>query len=490
MFSIDLNKPSTLEPLEIMQEVKDLCTRLEVVKGSDPLSVEAQRNATFNFFALIRATLASKKVLSEHKLTKPAFKWLLGEIEDRFLMHRVCPGEVVGALAAQSIGEPATQMTLNTFHYAGVSSKNVTLGVPRLKEIINVSKRPKTPSLTVFLKKEFQKDADAAKSVQSLLEYATHESVTERTEIWYDPIMPVDAEKATLVEEDEEFVRQYYEMPDEEIDTSRISPWLLRFELDREAMSDKSMSMEDITKKIEEVYDSATLHVICNDDNADKLVMRIRLVNDAADKGAAATDDEEDDCTFLKKLERDMLTSLPLRGVEHITRVFMRQLKSEVVDRETGAVKMESEWVLDTEGVNMMDVMCADKKIDDTRVVSNDIVETIKVLGVEAVRQGLLGELRAVIEFDGSYVNYRHLSCLCDVMTCRGHLLAITRHGINRIDSGALMRCSFEETVEVSSRPPLLTALFSCSPFYATSHILTLTAPHNRATRIAPLARS
>ena len=60
-------------------------------------------------------------------------------------------GEMVGALAAQSLGEPATQMTLNTFHYAGVSAKNVTLGVPRLKELINVSKRPKTPSLTVFL---------------------------------------------------------------------------------------------------------------------------------------------------------------------------------------------------------------------------------------------------------------------------------------------------------------------------------------------------
>ena len=59
---------------------------------------------------------------------------------------------MVGALAAQSLGEPATQMTLNTFHYAGVSAKNVTLGVPRLKEIINVSKSPRTPSLTVFLK--------------------------------------------------------------------------------------------------------------------------------------------------------------------------------------------------------------------------------------------------------------------------------------------------------------------------------------------------
>ena len=73
------------------------------------------------------------------------------------------PGEMVGALAAQSLGEPATQMTLNTFHYAGVSAKNVTLGVPRLKEIINVSKRPKTPSLTIFLKGQAAKDAERCK---------------------------------------------------------------------------------------------------------------------------------------------------------------------------------------------------------------------------------------------------------------------------------------------------------------------------------------
>ena len=73
------------------------------------------------------------------------------------------PGEMVGALAAQSLGEPATQMTLNTFHYAGVSAKNVTLGVPRLKDIINISKRPKTPSLTVFLIGDAARDAEKAK---------------------------------------------------------------------------------------------------------------------------------------------------------------------------------------------------------------------------------------------------------------------------------------------------------------------------------------
>jgi hypothetical protein len=94
----------------------------------------------------------------KHRLTEEAFEWVLGEIEARFHKAVGNPGEMCGALAAQSIGEPATQMTLNTFHFAGVSAKNVTLGVPRLKEIINVSKNPKTPGrsptpscCTVFL---------------------------------------------------------------------------------------------------------------------------------------------------------------------------------------------------------------------------------------------------------------------------------------------------------------------------------------------------
>jgi DNA-directed RNA polymerase II subunit RPB1 len=64
------------------------------------------------------------------------------------------PGDGIGTVAAQSIGEPATQMTLNTFHFAGVSAKNVTLGVPRLKEIINIAKKIKTPSLTVALRRD------------------------------------------------------------------------------------------------------------------------------------------------------------------------------------------------------------------------------------------------------------------------------------------------------------------------------------------------
>merc|ERR1719158_1216207 len=88
-------------------------------------------------------------------------------------------------------------------------------------------------------------------------------------------------------------------------------------------------------------------------------------------------------------------------------------------------------------------------EVDFTRLQSNDIVETLQVLGIEAVRKALLFHVRMVISFDGSYVNYRHLGTLCDVMTNRGHLMAITRHGINRTNMGPLMKCSFEETVEI-----------------------------------------
>lgn len=96
-----------------------------------------------------------------------------------FMNAMAAPGEVVGTVAAQSIGEPTTQMTLNTFHFAGVSAKNVTLGVPRLTEIINIAKTIKTPSLTVHLLGEAARDKEAAKAVQCSLEYTTLRRVTQ-----------------------------------------------------------------------------------------------------------------------------------------------------------------------------------------------------------------------------------------------------------------------------------------------------------------------
>jgi len=143
-----------------------------------------------------------------------------------------------------------------------------------------------------------------------------------------------------------------------------------------------------------------------------------------------------------------MLSHLKLRGVEDVKKVFMRGGAMRIVwDDETG-FGVKNEWVLETDGSNLMPVLACDY-VDATRTISNDIVEVFMVLGIEGVRGALLNELRNVISFDGSYVNYRHLACLVDVMTMQGHLMAIDRHGINRAESGPLLRCSFEETVDM-----------------------------------------
>lgn len=439
-FKVDIRKPSDMHPMEIVEAIDKLQERLKVVPGEDLMSMEAQKNATLFFNILLRSTFASKKVLKDYHLNREAFEWVIGEIESRFLQSLVAPGEMIGCVAAQSIGEPATQMTLNTFHYAGVSAKNVTLGVPRLREIINVAKKIKTPSLSVFLKSDASKTKEQAKNVQCALEYTTLRSVTEASEVWYDP-----DPMSTLIEEDVDFVKSYYEMPDEEIDPYKISPWLLRIQLNREMMIDKKLSMADIAEKINLEFDD-DLTCIFNDDNADKLILRIRIMNDEAPKGEMQDESAEDD-VFLKKIESNMLTEMALRGIPDINKVFIKQGKINRFDEDEG-FKPEVEWMLDTEGVNLLAVMCHED-VDDKRTTSNHLIEVIEVLGIEAVRRSLLDELRVVISFDGSYVNYRHLAILCDTMTYRGHLMAITRHGINRNDTGPMMRCSFEETVDI-----------------------------------------
>lgn len=441
IFHIDFRKASDLPPAEILTSIDELSSRLVVCRGEDDhLTRQAQDNATLLFRIFLRSNFAVRRVLEEHHLNREAFEWVLGEVEAKFNASLAAPGEMCGTLAAQSIGEPATQMTLNTFHYAGVSSKNVTLGVPRLKEIINVARNLKTPSMTVYLEPHISRDIALAKEVQTLLSYTTLKTVTASTEIFYDP-----DPSATVIEDDRDFVEAFFAIPDEDVEQNigRQSPWLLRFELDRAKMLDKKLEMSFVAGKIAEVFEQ-DLFVIWSEDNAEKLVIRCRALNEVEKEDGEDADEED---IFLKQLETSMLSTISLRGVEGVERVFMLKHKRNVI-AESGEFDTPVEWVLETDGINLRKVLCVDG-VDSSRTTSNSCVEILEVLGIEAARASLLRELRAVIEFDGSRVNYRHLSMLCDIMTNRGSLMAITRHGINRADTGALMRCSFEETVEI-----------------------------------------
>ncbi|KAL0075541.1 beta and beta-prime subunits of DNA dependent RNA-polymerase [Phycomyces blakesleeanus] len=455
IFHIDPRKPSDVHPLQVIDSLKALSERLLVIRGNDKITAEVQRNATTLFNILLRSTFAAKRVVEEFHLTSQAFEWIIGEIESRFLTAVVAPGEMVGTIAAQSIGEPATQMTLNTFHYAGVSSKNVTLGVPRLKEIINVAKNIKTPRLEVWLDAERSRNIELAKEVQVNLEHTTLHRVTSAAEIYYDP-----DPRTTIIEEDADFVDTYYQLEDDNSPVvTRVSPWLLRLELNRGMMIDKRLNITEVVQKISEEF-RHDLHVIGSDENSEKLIIRCRVM---MDENEDKDDDDEtkgEEDTFLRKLEVSLLSSINLRGITGIKKVYIVERKETILNAK-GEFETTQEWGLDTDGINLQEVM-SQHGVDERRTYSNNTVEIMEVLGIEATRKALLKELRNVIEFDGSYVNYRHLALLCDVMTNRGHLMAITRHGINRAETGALMRCSFEETVEILMEAAAVGELDDC----------------------------
>ena len=149
-----------------------------------------QRTAPYNriWTALLRFYLAPHNIIVKERFTRRAFDTLLETLVLRHMESWAQPGEQVGIIAAQSIGEPATQMTLNTFHLAGVASKsNVTRGVPRLRELLKVTKNPKATSLVISLKPELRESKDRAREVQQDLELTTLRSITTKAGIFWEP---------------------------------------------------------------------------------------------------------------------------------------------------------------------------------------------------------------------------------------------------------------------------------------------------------------
>ena len=117
------------------------------------------------------------------------------------------PGEMVGIIAAQSIGEPTTQLTLNTFHNAGVASKaNVTRGVPRIEEILSLSDNPKNTSVTIYAKPDDEMDKERVQDLIPFIEHTRLVEIVSSVEIRFDP-----NPKRTIVEEDDLTLRQYNE---------------------------------------------------------------------------------------------------------------------------------------------------------------------------------------------------------------------------------------------------------------------------------------
>ena len=448
--NINGNSVSDITPLEVFEMIEKCYSNLEKIRCAVPTAL---------FKTLYFYYLSPKDLLFVKRINRAALTILLENIAVNYKRAIVAPGEMVGMVAAQSIGEPTTQMTLNTFHFAGVSSKsNVTRGVPRIEEILSLSSEPKNPSLTVFLKPEEETDREKAQSIMYMLEHTKMKEIVSSTEICFDP-----DDLNTLINEDETTMMQYREfenLVDECInaslteETSEKSKWILRMVMNAEAMLEKNITMDDVNFTLKNSFGNE-ISCVFSDYNADKLIFRIRMNNvikQGSGKGGSKKPkvnplDQSDQIYLFKNFQEQILENVVLRGIKNIKKVILRKIKDNVVE-QSGIFKKQDIWVLDTIGTNIIDVLALDY-VDAKRTFSNDIVEMYETFGIEAARQAIYNELVDVIEFDGTYVNYHHLSILCDRMTFTNKMISIFRHGINNDNIGPIAKASFEETPEM-----------------------------------------
>ena len=324
------------------------------------------------------------------KLTKKQAEALVAEAGRAQDMALIDPYEAAGIITAQSIGEPGTQMTMRTFHYAGVATVNVTQGLPRIIEIVDARKVPNTPTMTIRLKGENSQSADAAKKLAAAIEITTTVNIAD-------------------------------------IDTD-VAQRRLVLKLKKGNLKQKGMTPAEVKDKLERAL---RLYVEADKEKNPSTLTLIPGIQTEDDMKTLA--ENPPSYTELLQLE-DKIRDMRLKGVPNIERANVQ------LDDKTG------EYYLSTIGSNLSRISDMEG-IDRSRTYTNNIIEIYEYLGIEASRQAIVNELQATLDGARLEVDVRHLLMVADVMTSEGEVRAIGRHGVSGTKHSILARAAFEVTV-------------------------------------------
>ncbi|XP_019730084.1 DNA-directed RNA polymerase III subunit RPC1 isoform X2 [Hippocampus comes] len=322
------------------------------------------------------------------RITPTQLKKFLETCRDKYMRAQMEPGSAVGALCAQSIGEPGTQMTLKTFHFAGVASMNITLGVPRIKEIINASKNISTPIITAHL--DVEDDADFARLVKGRIE-------------------------KTLLGEISEYIEEVF-LPDDcfilvKLSLERIR--LLRLEVNAETVR-YSICMSKLRVKPGDiaVHGEAVVCVSPRENNKSSMY-------------------------YVMQSLKAELPKVVVQGIPEVARAVIH------IDEQSSKRK----YKLLVEGDNLRAVM-ATHGVNGSRTTSNNTYEVEKTLGIEAARSTIINEIQYTMVNHGMSIDRRHVMLLADLMSYKGEILGITRFGLAKMKESVLMLASFEKTAD------------------------------------------
>lgn len=366
---------------------------------------------------------------------------LVQHVRTKIGMARCPTGESVGSIAAQSTGEPTTQMTLNTFHFAGVSSKNVTLGIPLLKELLDVCKNPKTPCTVVRFRHPYSSDPRFAEEMARTL------PLTRLSDIVLTSHVIDDRDPCTASEESMAHVTEsLIDLESPHSEQLPRSHFIIHLTLHRAKMRTRMLTPPMVRGILRERLLFGA-HVSSSETNAVEwvLIIRFRRLRDMIFFGGCREDHESILC---HRAMTKLLHTTIVCGHPDVLSADSTLETTVDIDPCTRAPKTQQEHIVYAYGNFLMNCAAA-RCIDWERCTSNGVWQTYQDLGIEACAHVLFDQLKTVISFDGQYVDDRHLMLIVDSMCFTGHVVPQNRHGINRTYTSPFMRASFEETSDV-----------------------------------------
>lgn len=436
IFHIYKNHCFEMTRLLTIEEIEDI---ISCIKPNPRIPEEIDICNKENVRSIMRKHLAKIKIYPE-KI--PALK---EETEKYYLKTQISAGEMVGVLAATSIGEPTTQLALNSFHSSGISKSSMTTGVPRMQALLNTYKSKDDAGMYLFLKDVDNTNIrDIRSCCMSNYEYKTLKDVISSLKVVEVKKIKDEAEYLQYQEVWDDWHDYYDLLVSEEYKKSK---YCIMIKLSKLEMYVRNKTLGEIADSIQKLNEN--IYPICSGEEECIILVYVNSseikspheiigLKKSSSKTKSTEDfdiegyitDENKDYYYASKIVVPLIYDIYLCGIKDIEACYYEQ--------NTGS----KTWKIETKGSNLREVL-NHPKTDHTKTYSSDIWEIFEVFGIEAARSFLITEFNNIVN-----VSKRHVIQLVNMMTFFGVVRGANRHGVNGNQVKALSKITFEEPLK------------------------------------------
>jgi len=382
-------------------EIKDI---LSFIKPEKNIPLDVSYNIVKNSKKELRSQLTDIQIYPD------MINSLKDEIKRQVLSTYIDPGESVGVISAQSIGEKQTQTTLNTFHKAGSSEKTVITGVPRIEELLSATKGQKSVNSIIFLKNKHKSIEDIRNTITNKITHIKLSKISKTYEICINK-KPEKWYKAFDILYNDSY-KKYSDC--------------ISIEIDTDLLFKHRITLKDISDVISDEYDD--ILCVLSPDNIGKIDIYVDTSKiELPEKRILFIDSDNAIEIYLEEVVQPLLYNLTISGIEGIENIYFN----------------DDFLTIETDGGNLTKLLSL-PFIDINKTITNDIWDIYNTLGIDAARNFLIEEFLQLC----SGINRCHIQLLIDKMVFKGNISSISRYTMRNEDCGPLGKASFEETMD------------------------------------------